>query len=140
MSTILTCSIVGIPQLGCYVDWFFGFPKNLCFELHPQKCIAWFPFGFLFASLFLLDLHSFPRGDIRVLHVPFVFFSTSSPPPLFFKALDKDVRHVRMSLRLLCDFWDFFLMFCSKVILFILKKSSFSSFQHQLVSFDLIFI
>lgn len=54
-----------------------GFPKNLWFGMHPRKCIAWFPFGLLFASLFLLDLHSFPWDDIRVLHIPFVFFFLS---------------------------------------------------------------
>ncbi len=53
-------SIVGIPNWDVLLIGSLVSPKNLWFEMRPQKCIAWFPFGLLFASLLLLDLHSFP--------------------------------------------------------------------------------
>jgi hypothetical protein len=53
-------SIVGIPNWDVLLIGSLVSQKNLWFEMHPQKCIAWFPFGLLFASLLLLDLHSFP--------------------------------------------------------------------------------
>jgi hypothetical protein len=103
MSTILTCSIVGIPNWDVMVIGSLVSQRIFDFEMHPPKCIAWFPFALCFAFLFFSCWIYTPFLEMTLGFYMFhlSFFFTSSPP-LFFKGFGqrrspcKDVPKVTM--------------------------------------------
>ncbi len=78
MSTILTWFYCGNSQLGCSVDWFFGFPKESLIWNAPSKVHSLVPFWFAlcFSSLVgftLLSLRWMTLGFYK-FHLSFFFF------------------------------------------------------------------
>lgn len=139
MSTILHMVLLWEFPIGMFYWLVLWFPKESLIWSAPSKVHSLVPFWFAlcFSSLVGFTLLSlrWPLG-FYTFHLSF-FFPTL---PFFKKGFGqrrspcKDVPMVTMWLL------GFFLNVLFKSRIIIIFKSSFSSLQHQLVSFDLIFI